>query len=180
MSEERNEREVLIEETDAAKRRRENPAPKNKRPLNKWLIAIAVGVVLAIIAGLVVYHVRSSRDDELTAETTAAVATTAPTQAGVAIEDAFDHVATGEDALGGEMGGSGEDTSDESATDESTSEDAEDEDDGDDEEESEDTTKETTKKTTRKTTKKTTAWDPGRDVSKAVDDFWKDVSRQVG
>lgn len=162
------EHRVLIEETDAGRYRREHPedrGPKKpkreKKAMNKWVIVVAAVVLVALLAGLAVALVRHHKSEELATQTTSAVATTAPTEAGVDVEDALEHIATGEDALGGEMGvpESTEASSWRRTTASSESS-------------SEDTTAETTRNWT-------TIRNPGEDISKAVDDFWEGVSKQV-
>ncbi len=161
------ENRILIEETDAGRYRREHPeerGPKKpkreKKAMNKWVIVVAAVVLVALLAGLAVALVRHHKSEELATQTTSAVATTAPTEAGVDVEDALEHIATGEDALGGEMGAAApsETRSWRRTTAASSS--------------SEDTTAETTRKWT-------TIRNPGEDISQAVDDFWEGVSKQV-
>lgn len=161
-----NDKRVLIEETDAGKRRREQPEErKPKRPKKGWLIALVAVLLAALIAGLAVYYVRSHRGGELVSQTTSFAITAATAEDGVPVEDAFDHVATGEDALGGEMGGSADTGSTTFYRTWRTTA-SSDEDDADEPEE-----------TTRK---RTTIRNPGEEISKAVDDFWNEVSKQVG
>ncbi|MBP5272151.1 MAG: hypothetical protein ILO43_04200 [Clostridia bacterium] len=165
-----NEDRVLIEESDAGRRRREAAALEPKKSkVRPWLIATAAVVLVGIIAGLSVYFVQKHQRENAVYERTISAVTTEPaatTEEDFEIEDSDDIVITGEDAIGGEMG-----IADDAASDTETTSDLDEEEDGEDEED-------TTKRTTRRTTRRTTAWN-AQDAQRAIEDFWRDVSRAV-
>ena len=64
MSEEK--KDIIIEETDAGRHRRENPEPEpKKKKVSGWLIATIAVVVVGIVAGLAVYFVQQKRDSDV-------------------------------------------------------------------------------------------------------------------
>ena len=150
MSEEK--KNIIIEETDAGRHRRENPEPEpKKKKVSGWLIATIAVVVVGIVAGLAVYFVQQKRDSDVyvrTVSVTTDKATIATTEEeDFEIEDSDDIVIAGDDAIGGDLEAETETTSDEK----------------DDK----------TKKTTKRTTRRTTQWDP----QQAAEDFWNEVSK---
>ena len=150
MSEEK--KDIIIEETDAGRHRRENPEPEpKKKKVSGWLIATIAVVVVGIVAGLAVYFVQQKRDSDVyvrTVSVTTDKATIATTEEeDFEIEDSDDIVIAGDDAIGGDLEAETETTSDEK----------------DDK----------TKKTTKRTTRRTTQWDP----QQAAEDFWNEVSK---
>ena len=150
MSEEK--KDIIIEETDAGRHRRENPEPEpKKKKVSGWLIATIAVVVVGIVAGLAVYFVQQKRASDvyvLTVSVTTDKATMTTTEEeDFEIEDSDDIVIAGDDAIGGDLEAETETTSVE-------------EDDK-------------TKKTTKRTTRRTTQWDP----QQAAEDFWNEVSK---
>lgn len=168
---------VLIEESDAGRRRREAAeAEPQKSKAKPWLIATAAVVLLGIIAGLSVYFVQQRRNSDVYERTISTITTekaTTTTEEEFEIEDSDDIVISGDDAIGGEMGVAEEAEIRTETTSELNEEDADDEDADED-----DSTKKTTKKTTRRTTRRTTVWN-ARDLEKAYEDFWNGVSKAV-
>ena len=150
MSEEK--KDIIIEETDAGRHRRENPEPEpKKKKVSGWLIATIAVVVVGIVAGLAVYFVQQKRDSDVyvrtVSVTTDKATMTTTEEEDFEIEDSDDIVIAGDDAIGGDLEAETEPTSDEK----------------DDK----------TKKTTKRTTRRTTQWDP----QQAAEDFWNEVSK---
>ncbi len=150
MSEEK--KDIIIEETDAGRHRRENPEPEpKKKKVSGWLIATIAVVVVGIVAGLAVYFVQQKRDSDVyvrtVSVTTDKATMTTTEEEDFEIEDSDDIVIAGDDAIGGDLEAETETTSDEK----------------DDK----------TKKTTKRTTRRTTQWDP----QQAAEDFWNEVSK---
>ena len=150
MSEEK--KDIIIEETDAGRHRRENPEPEpKKKKVSGWLIATIAVVVGGIVAGLAVYFVQQKRDSDVyvrtVSVTTDKATMTTTEEEDFEIEDSDDIVIAGDDAIGGDLEAETETTSVE-------------EDDK-------------TKKTTKRTTRRTTQWDP----QQAAEDFWNEVSK---
>ncbi len=150
MSEEK--KDIIIEETDAGRHRRENPEPEpKKKKVSGWLIATIAVVVVGIVAGLAVYYVQQKRDSDVyvrtVSVTTDKATMTTTEEEDFEIEDSDDIVIAGDDAIGGDLEAETETTSDEK----------------DDK----------TKKTTKRTTRRTTQWDP----QQAAEDFWNEVSK---
>ena len=150
MSEEK--KDIIIEETDAGRHRRENPEPEpKKKKVSGWLIATIAVVVVGIVAGLAVYYVQQKRDSDeyvrTVSVTTDKATMTTTEEEDFEIEDSDDIVIAGDDAIGGDLEAETETTSDEK----------------DDK----------TKKTTKRTTRRTTQWDP----QQAAEDFWNEVSK---
>ena len=168
MSEEK--KDIIIEETDAGRHRRENPEPEpKKKKVSGWLIATAVVVLVGIVAGLAVYFVQQKHNNDVyerMVSVTTDKVTLKPTteEEDFEIEDSDDIVIAGDDAIGGDL----EDET-ETTTENWTS--SEDEDSDDDEDS--DADDKTTKKTTKRTTRRTTQWDP----LQAAEDFWNEVSK---
>ena len=172
MSEEK--KDILIEETDAGRHRRENPEPEpKKKKVSGWLIAVIAVVVVGIIAGLAVYFVQQKQNEDdvyvRTVSVTTDKETMTTTEEDLKIEDSDDVVISGDDAIGGDLVGG--DTTTEGSWSWTTKSDE----DSDDEEDSDsDSDDKTTKKTTKKTTRRrTTQWDP----QQAAEDFWNEVSK---
>ena len=150
MSEEK--KDIIIEETDAGRHRRENPEPEpKKKKVSGWLIATIAVLVVGIVAGLAVYFVQQKRDSDVyvrtVSVTTDKATMTTTEEEDFEIEDSDDIVIAGDDAIGGDLEAETETTSDEK----------------DDK----------TKKTTKRTTRRTTQWDP----QQAAEDFWNEVSK---
>lgn len=150
MSEEK--KDIIIEETDVGRHRRENPEPEpKKKKVSGWLIATIAVVVVGIVAGLAVYFVQQKRDSDVyvrtVSVTTDKATMTTTEEEDFEIEDSDDIVIAGDDAIGGDLEAETETTSDEK----------------DDK----------TKKTTKRTTRRTTQWDP----QQAAEDFWNEVSK---
>ena len=150
MSEEK--KDIISEETDAGRHRRENPEPEpKKKKVSGWLIATIAVVVVGIVAGLAVYFVQQKRDSDVyvrtVSVTTDKATMTTTEEEDFEIEDSDDIVIAGDDAIGGDLEAETETTSVE-------------EDDK-------------TKKTTKRTTRRTTQWDP----QQAAEDFWNEVSK---
>lgn len=150
MSEEK--KDIIIEETDVGRHRRENPEPEpKKKKVSGWLIATIAVVVVGIVAGLAVYFVQQKRDSDVyvrtVSVTTDKATMTTTEEEDFEIEDSDDIVIAGDDAIGGDLEAETETTSVE-------------EDDK-------------TKKTTKRTTRRTTQWDP----QQAAEDFWNEVSK---
>ena len=165
------ENRVLIEETDAARKRREQPEPKPKKTgPNWWIIAVAVVIIVGIVAGLTVYYVRSHDEQSALNERTLSVVTEPVGEDDEVLGETGDIIYTDDEALGGEMG-----AAETTTTVTTTEEDTDEEEDGDEEDE---TTEKP--KTTRRTTQRTTEFDPQEFVDDFMNDFFDGLGDLAG